>query len=1146
MFVCVFLLSSLAAGAQSRKITIDFTDAPLGTILESIGKVVGKSFFYERELINPRQRVTISLKDADLDTAVKQLFGGRMLFSLTEQHIVLRRNPSAASEDGGQGAPATGNSQPGGAPAAGSQAHVRNVVGTVSNNQGEPITGVSVWVAGNTNIGTVTDRNGQFQMSVPAGAGSLSFSFIGYNTVTVAIPADNRMTVTLEQGVKAIEDVVVIGYGTARREDITGSVGVVDMSNIQAQAPTLTLDQMLQGQVAGLYVSGMTGQPGSAARIRIRGTSSLSGSNQPLYVIDGIPVVVESNIPKGGTEGSSLGDELGKEGLNTPIGNINSDDIASISILKDASAAAIYGSRAANGVIIITTKSGTATDRPRFNFSMSLSTQTPRTVDVLNAEQYKQVWVTAVGNGTVNNAFTQSVLDGSYFGSADTDWRKEIAESNNLSQNYNLSIQGGSARTNYYASLGTNTQKGLYDGAGYDRYSLTMNVRMQVSKKLSMGFSTNTSYSKQSALDSGLTERIYGFRPDLPVFNGDGTYSYSMGMSLENPVALSKAGNKNNTFLMLSSVHADLELADNLVFKSLLSLNYNNGMQESYYPRFTFRGGWSRNNGDGDGYAQESRSTYSNITWENTLRYNFTLGEKHFFNAVVGASFEQVQNTMVKAWGTGFFNNVLSNISNATVSKGGGSQKTNSGLVSYFGRVNYSYDNRYLLNVSARVDGSSKFAVDNKYAFFPAVSAGWKISEENFMKNVLFVDELKLRASFGLTGQQDFGPYIWRTLYETSDYGDMPSIILSQLGNDRLKWEKTVQYDAGLNFSFFDARLSGEFGFYIKDTENAIFGTKPPGNTGFNSTLANVGDTRNKGLELELSADIIRKPDFVWRFSFNATRNKNTLTRINDDYKDANGYVTGVPGQGGRLKEGMPIGLIWGYVYEKIFDDPAEITALNSDSPTGVYQNANTSVGDLKFKDISGPDGVPDGVVNTYDQAVVGNAQPKVFGGFGTTLSYKGLTLSAFFTYSVGNDLEWFQQSRSINFASNAVSENKLTTVLDSWTEERPTGQPRLVYGDPNQNTRLSSYYVHDASYVRLKNLNLSYSLGEKALNKLRFINIRDLTIYISAQNLLTFTKYPGADPEAANLYNNDISTGRDNNKFPVAKVFTAGLKLNF
>jgi TonB-linked SusC/RagA family outer membrane protein len=648
------------------------------------------------------------------------------------------------------------------------------------------------------------------------------------------------------------------------------------------------------------------------------------------------------------------------------------------------------------------------------------------------------------------------------------------------------------------------------------------------------------------ALDGGLTERVYGFRPDLPVFREDGTYSYSGGMSLENPVALSQARNKNNTLLLLLSAYGELEVVNDLVFKSLLSLNYNHGTQNSYYPKCTFRGGWARTTGDGNGYAQESQTIYSNITWENSVRYHVLLGDSHRLATVAGVSFEQTRNTMTKAWGEGFFNPALSNVSSATVSNGGGATRSNSGLLSYFGRVNYDYDDRYLVNVSARVDGSSKFAVDNKYAFFPAVSLGWRISGEEFMKDVAFVNELKLRGSCGLTGQQDFGPYQWRTLYETSDYGGMPSVTISQLGNDRLKWEKSWQYDVGLNFELFNSRVSGEIGFYIKDTGDAIFNMKPPGNTGFNATLANVGDTRNKGVEFEARVNLARGKDFSWDVSLNFTRNRNSLTRINDDYKDADGYITGIPGNGGRLKVGMPIGLIWGYKYEKIFDDDGEIQALNTASPTGVYQNAATSRGDLMFADINGPDGVPDGVVNTYDQTVIGNSQPDLFGGFGSAIEYKGFSLSAFFTYSLGNDLEWFQQTRSINFANNTTNENKLTSIKNAWTEERPTGQPRLVYGDPNQNARLSSYYVHDASYIRLKNVYLGYTASPRVIKGIKWLNARDLMVYVAMQNWLTFTSYPGADPEAANLYNNDISTGRDNNKFPVAKVFSVGLKLHF
>src|SRR5690606_18498015 len=352
------------------------------------------------------------------------------------------------------------------------------------------------------------------------------------------------------------------------------------------------------------------GQPGAPAKIRIRGTTSLMGSNQPLYVIDGIPVVAESNIPQGGTQGQNLAQALDQQGLNTPIGNINASDIASISILKDASAGAIYGSRAANGVIIITTKSGKFEQKPTFNFDYSLSTQKANTLDVLNAEQFREVTTTAVANGTIDNAYTKSVLDGTYFGNADTNWEDELAPANPITQNANLSLQGGGEHSRYYTALGMNTQNGIFKSTGFDRYSFKLNLDTNITDRWSFGVKTNISFSDQHALDGSVTDRMYIFRPDLPVFDEDGNYTVSTAYSLENPVALAQASNQNNTFLALGSISAELEIIKGLTAKTLLSMNYNSGKQKSVYPYFTGRGGWNSNTGFGDGYAQESRSNF--------------------------------------------------------------------------------------------------------------------------------------------------------------------------------------------------------------------------------------------------------------------------------------------------------------------------------------------------------------------------------------------------------------------------------------------------------------------------------------------------------------------------------------------------------
>ncbi|TGV02161.1 SusC/RagA family TonB-linked outer membrane protein [Flavivirga rizhaonensis] len=1018
----------------------------------------------------------------------------------------------------------------------------KEVSGKVTDKNGLAVPGATVRIKG-TNTGTATDFDGKYSITVPSPENVLVFSFLGYETQEIVVNDQTTINVLLNESVTSLDETVIIGYGSVKKQNLTGSVGVVDMVGITNQAPTVNLDNALQGQVAGVFVSSSSGQPGSAARVRIRGATSLFGSNQPLYVIDGIPVVATSNIPTGGSQGQSLGNELNQEGLSTPLGNINSADIESITVLKDASATAVYGSRAANGVIVINTKRGAYGEDPKFQANMSLSTQRPRTLEVLNAAQFREAWTTAVENGTVNNAYTQSVLDGSYFGDANTNWEDEVSPGSPITSNYNLSVQGGSQKTRFGLSLGANTQEGVFESTGFDRYTFNLNLDTKVNDKWLMGVKTNISFSEQKSLDPGITQTIYNYRPDIPVFDEDGNYSFSPMITRQNPVALSKGSNNNKTFLFLGSAFAQVILAEGLKFKTSFALNFNNGNQRSFYPKFTNVGGFDRRFGDGDGYAQESRNNSSNILWQNELSFDKSFNS-HNLNAVALATFEKNSSSQVLAWGEGFENEILTNINSATIFTDGSSQQVGSGLISYIARVNYDFDEKYLLTLAGRVDGSSRFAPDNEYAFFPSVAGAWRLSEEPFLEDSEIVEDLKIRASYGIAGQQAFGPYPWRTLFIAEDYGPDPSVIPSQLGNNALKWETTRLFDLGLDFSLFKGRLYGSVAYFTKDTKDLLFNARPGVSTGFRSITANIGDTQNRGYELEIKADIIRSESFSWNLDLNITTLDNKLTKISDDFLRDDGYISGFGG-GGLLRVGSPLGIIFGYEAEGLFQTQEEIDLLNAGSDTGVYQNARTSPGDVRFKDITGPDGVPDGRITNLDQTTIGNAQPDFFGGFNSTFRYKGFALSTFFNFSIGNEIEAFGLARDTNFASTFLGENKTTDVLNAWTPENPnTNVPRIIYFDPNNNDRTSSHYVYDGSYLRLKTLNFSYTFPDSVIKRLKFVD--QVSLFFIAQNLLTITNYPGADPEATNLFNNDISAGRDNNRFPVAKVFTTGIRIGF
>jgi TonB-linked SusC/RagA family outer membrane protein len=1114
----LFIFQAQASTSYAQKITLSEKNSSLISVLDKIAQQSGYDFVYGNTPVNAAKPITVVLKNEDITDALEKVFAGQQLsYAIRNKTVVLYQKEASFLDR------VTGLFQ------------TTTITGKVVDEQNVGLPGVTVQLKGSSTV-TTTSSNGNYSISVPDKGAVLVFSYIGLISQEKAVSIGSVINVKMAASAETLEETVIVAYGTQRKKDLTGSVSTISGESLTDLPSTINLEQALQGRAAGVQVIQETGQPGGATKVRIRGASSLLGSNQPLYIVDGVPVVAEGNIPD---NGNVVNTTLIREGLSSPLNNISPNDIESMTVLKDASATSIYGSRAANGVVIITTKKGSATKGPVYSFNTSVSYQEAQTQKVLNAAQFKELWTEAANNSTSTALIVQQMRNGTYFKDANTNWADELSPSDPLSRVANLSASGGNEKMRYYTSLGTTNHDGSFENSGFDRNNLLVNLDFQAGPSLKFGTSVNLSTSTQTSPDASLFSRIYTFRPDLPVYNPDGTFTFSDGMSSENPVALSKASNINKTNLLIGSVFGELNFAKYFLLRSMVSVNYNTGNLRTFYPSQTGRGGWARATGEGTGYGQQNSSQALSHLWENTLTYNQRLGN-HSLEGIAGASWQGNQNEYMSASGMGFpQDDILNNLSSATSNFLISSSRNQSGLVSFFGRVNYGYADKYLFSLSARTDGSSKFAVENKWAFFPTVSGAWRLSEENFLKNVNFLDELKIRGSLGLTGQQNFGVYQWRTLFDADQYGGNPAVIQSQLGNNRLKWELTTQTDIGLDFSLFKGRLGGTIDYYVKNTKDLLFNALLPGNTGFASAISNLGSSQNKGVELALDGDIIRSKDFKWNLAINVARNRNKLVSLNSDFLNpVNGNIS-PPSGGGVLRVGEPFGMMFGRVAEGIIQDKAQLDALNARAADGIYQLAGTAPGDLWYRDLNG-----DGKANTLDQTVIGNALPDFSGGFTNSFTYKNFRLNALFTYSIGNDLNWTAQASAITFQSQASSENKMIMALDRWTPERPTNQPRAVYGDPNANYFGSSFFVYDASFLRLKNLNIVYALPAKLLQRTKFI--KNLEINGSATNLLTFTKYPGMDPETSNASGNDINVGSDVSRFPIAKVFTVGLRAGF
>lgn len=1024
---------------------------------------------------------------------------------------------------------------------------------------GEPIIGATIKVVG-TNIGAVTDINGRFSIDCNPQGHRIQVSYVGMNSQT--LKADEYLNIKLSGDLKVLNDVVVVGYGAMKRKDLTGSVATVDPEEL-TNAPSLTIDDALAGKAAGVQVTKADGTPGGAVRIRIRGGSSLTGGVDPLYIIDGIPTEIKNNYisttdVNDVNEWSNYGEQdMGAvsgsfmRGLNSLAG-LNIEDIESITVMKDASATAIYGSKAANGVVIITTKRGKRDQKPVFSFNYSLGVSTPIKEKVLNGEQYLQTLTNAINNSnsnlqhnldlgdldatTANRLITsnnQVLSQVKSLGNADTDWL-DLVLRNGVSHNINFNVNGGSQKSRYYTSVGYNRTNGTLIGTDFQRLTGNISLDNDITSRFRTFMKVNLSYSKNN-ITTGLYNQALTAPPILPAYNADGSYAVytdiggfgSSYKGYQNPMAVASVTNNARTYGIKGSYSAEYDILKDLKFRSTVSVDYSNYNQVNYVPSYvnvsSFYGAESSNGGSGS----QAQSNSTDIFWENTLTWNHEFNENHAVNIVLGHSWETDKMSYFSAAGNGYpddthLNNLSSAATAASVAGSNPSAKTS--LLSFYGRANYTLLNRYLFTFTGRSDTSSKFSKAHRTGFFPSGAFGWRINEEPFMKNVKWVDELKLRASIGKTGTQDISDWMFLTLYSPDAYAGSTALYPSQLGNDDIRWESTTERDLGLDFSLFKGRLSGTVNYYYKVTDGALLTITPPPSSGFSSYISNIAKIRNQGLEVELRGDFIRTKDWTWSGALNISHNASLVKKINayTGNKELN-LGTSI------IREGEGLGLLCGRVTDGVIQNEEDLAAYKKEFPGWTRFFRDLGVGSIKYK-ISKETGY-------LYQDIIGNATPDFYGGYTNTLRWKNWTLLANFTFSYGNDLIY---QKDVNDRAMTSLANRGVRILDASNYGAFNGNQTNLY---NSVVMLTDLNVYDASYLKLQTLSLAYNFSDSILKKL---HLNSLQLYATASNLFTITSYPGPDPAVSDNPYSVYGGGRDVSTYPTVRSWTFGVRLGF
>ncbi|MGV3504617.1 MAG: SusC/RagA family TonB-linked outer membrane protein [Adhaeribacter sp.] len=1018
------------------------------------------------------------------------------------------------------------------------------VTGVVKDSQNQPLPGVSIRVK-DTSQGTITDTQGRFSLEVPNAEAILVFSYIGFDALERKVGNTGQLDIVLRESSRQLNDVVVVGYGQVTKSDLTGAVGQVEMKDL-AKAPVGSFTEALAGRVAGVQVSSNSGQPGSEPEIIIRGTGSLTQSNAPLYVVDGFPL---ENF-----EGSSL----------------NPNDIESITVLKDASATAIYGARAANGVIVVETKKG-KTGKPVLTFNSTNGIQKIRK-QMEMMSPYEFVKYQTELNPAVGNLYLAEGKTLDYYKNVEgINWQDHLFRSAPI-QMYNLALRGGSESTKYAVSASLNDHDAVIINTGFKRHQARVSLDQDLNKKLKVGiiasYSNAKSFGIPAALSMGTSNptnflfmNAWGYRPVTP--NDESNLLEDMvdedvisaNVIRINPVITAQNTNREVIDKTLTaSFYFTYALRKDLTLKVMASNNTRNVRSNRFNNSLTAEGS-PRNPTNTRGI--NGTVSFSEVnTWsnENTLTYNKTLG-KHKVNLLGGYS---MQGSKSDAYGLGV--NFLPNEelgmpgfeegTPASVS----AAESRWGLMSFFGRINYGYKSRYLLTFTGRADGSSKFAPGSKWGYFPSGAFAWNLHEEDFLKDLALVSNAKLRMSYGITGNNrvdDFAylsrisfPLIASVHYNNSE-GEK-SVVLNSLGNADLKWESTALADIGLDLGILSNRIEFTTDLYQKTTRDLLLNADMPYMTGYSKAYKNIGTVRNEGIEFGLNTTNIHSPSFTWESSFNISFNRSKVLALTKGQQAMfsntvlSTFYDGTPLWIAEV--GQPVARFHGYIWDGVyqyedFDNPSPgVYILKNSEPTNGNVREAIRPGDVRYRDLNA-----DGVVNSFDQTVIGRAQPIHTGGFSNNFTYKAFSVNAFFQWSYGNQI--YNGNRLIldGNANINTNTNQFASYVDRWTPENPTSKNFRAGGQGPFGIH-STRVLEDGSYLRLKTLSVAYRIPSQYT---RLVHMSNLSVTASAQNLLTWTRYSGMDPEVS-VRNSALTPGFDYSAYPHARTMVFGVNATF